>query len=306
LLSGVPVGIALACVSPLGRVVCFTVFLLIETAHTLSPIVLAWTHAGFRRVMLNEPRKYIGLPSAVFAVGTLVSIATAIGWASYVPGPGQYYHATGWDNPFPILIGVYFAWNFYHFSMQNYGVLRLCGADLGRWGKPLAFVGTAAAIKLMPIAVSVNHWITDIGLSWRASKRWVFVALLLLLAPVAFSWSTIPTPEGIPLRKMEGAVIALYGIRLFGLGFVHFLYSRWLWKFSDRRVRATIGASLHLERRNEVWSFDQTHRAGDLRGGGRLDLEAEARTARELQAFIGDKSDRAAGRPSQLPIESGE
>lgn len=245
LLSGAPVGIALACLSGSALVICFTIMLLLDTAHSLSPIVLAWTHAGFRRVMIDNPQKYVVLPSVIFLVGASISIATALGWTAYVPGPRQYAHATGWDNPFPILFGVYFAWNFYHFSMQNYGVLRLCGADLGRWGKPLALMGTALAIKIMPLAVSVNHWITDIGLSWRASRRsWMFAFGLLMLSPVAFLWSPIPVPEGIILRRMEGAVIALYGIRLFGLGFVHFLYSRWVWKLSDPQVRATIGRGL--------------------------------------------------------------
>jgi hypothetical protein len=36
----------------------------------------------------------------------------------------------------------------------------------------------------------------------------------------------MPTAQGIVLRDVEGVVAALYGIRLFGLGFVHFLYSR--------------------------------------------------------------------------------
>ena len=79
----------------------------------------------------------------------------------------------------------------------------------------------------MPLAVSVNHWIVDIGLSCRASKcGWGFILALLILAPVAFLWDRTPTAQGIVLKDVEGVVAALYGIRLFGLGFVHFLYSR--------------------------------------------------------------------------------
>jgi hypothetical protein len=246
LLSGVPVGIALMWMPPLGLIACFTAFIVLDTAHTLSPIVLAWSHRGFRQVMIAEPRKYIVLPGIVFAIGSTVAIVTAIGWTTYVPGPGQYARATGWDNPYPIMFGVYFAWNFYHFSMQNYGVLRLCGIDLGQWGKVLAFVVTVIGIKVMPLAVSVNHWVTDIGLSWRALGRsWIFVcAIVLVAAPVTFLWSPIPIPQGMILRRMEGMVLAISGIRLFGLGIVHFLYSRWVWKLSDPQVRATIGADL--------------------------------------------------------------
>ena len=246
LLSGAPVWLALMWSTPFERVVLFTIFIVLDTAHTLSPIVLAWSHKGFRRVMIGEPRKYIILPSVVFAAGSTVAIITAVGWTAYVPGPGQYAHATGWNNPYPIMFGVYFAWNFYHFSMQNHGVMRLCGVNLGRWGRPLALVGTALAIKAMPLAVSVNHWITDIGLSWRVSGRsWIFVcAIVLVAAPLSFLWNPLPIPQGIILRRMEGAVLAIYGIRLFGVGFVHFLYSRWVWKLSDPLVRATIGRDL--------------------------------------------------------------
>lgn len=248
LLSGMPIGLALMWMPPLGLVICFGVFILLDMAHALSPIILAWSHAGFRSVMLNEPRKYIALPSAIFAIGMAVSVATALGWTSYVPGPGRYSHATGWSNPFPIMFGVYFACNFYHFSMQNYGVLRLCGPDLGRWGKVLAFVVTTIGIKVMPLAVSVNHWIVDIGLSCRASRyRLSFSLGLAALAPVAFLWG-IPMAEGIALKPLAGVVIALYGIRLFGVGFVHFLYSRWIWKLSDPQVRATIGRDLRAQR----------------------------------------------------------
>ena len=246
LLSGAPIGLALMWMPPLGRIVLLTIFLLLETAHVLSPILLAWMHAGFRRIMLNQPRKYLVFPSAVFAVAAGVSIATAVGWTAYNPATGPLTpHATGWDNPFPILFAVYFVWNFYHFSMQNYGVLRLAGADLGRWGKPIAFVGTALSLHVMPLAVSANHWITDIGLSWRVSRhKWWFVLILLALAPLVFLWSPLPTSEGMSLRRMEGIVIALSGIRGLGVSFVHFLYSRWIWKLSDPQVRATVGRDL--------------------------------------------------------------
>lgn len=131
---------------------------------------------GVPAPMLSEPRKYIGLPSVIFVVGSAVSVAT---------GRGQYHHGTGWQNPFAIMFGVYFVWNFYHFSMQNYGVMRLCGAE--RWEKALAFVVTAVGIKVMPLAVSVNHWVVDIGLSARVCRyRRGFIAGLLLIAPVAF------------------------------------------------------------------------------------------------------------------------
>lgn len=246
LLSGAPVALVLTWATPFQRVALFTLFLVLDTAHTLSPIALAWGHAGFRRVMLARPGKYIVWPGVVFAIGSTVAIITAIGWTTYVPGTGQFARATGWDNPYPILFGLYFAWNFYHFAMQNHGVARLCGLDLGRWSRPLALIGTALAIKVAPFATSVNHWIVDIGLSWRAmGYRWVFlVGIALVGAAIPWLWSPLPVPQGPVMRRMEGFVLAVYGIRLFGLGFVHFLYSKWCWQFSNPLVRETIGRSL--------------------------------------------------------------
>src|SRR6266851_4428485 len=44
----------------------FTVAVLLETGHNLSPIALAWLHGGFRRLMLGQPKKYTLLPGMVF------------------------------------------------------------------------------------------------------------------------------------------------------------------------------------------------------------------------------------------------
>jgi hypothetical protein len=240
LLSGVPIGLLLWWLPMGGRIACFAALLLLETMHVLSPIMLVWMHEGLRRMMLREPRKYVVLPAAVFLGAALVSIAAAVGWTAYDPASGPIRpHATGWENPFPILFGVYLVWNYYHFSMQNYGVMRLCGIDPGRWGKPVAFIGTALGLKFATLATSANHFITDIGLSWRVSGyRLSFLCTLLVPAPLVFLWS-FATPDGTAGRRMVGMVIVLVGMR-WGVGFVHFLYSRWVWKLGDPQVRATI------------------------------------------------------------------
>jgi hypothetical protein len=219
---------------------------MIETMHVLSPILLAWAHEGFRQIMLEKPRKYIALPGIAFGISAAIGIATAIGWTTYSPLRGPILpRATGWDNPFPILFGFYLVWNFYHFSMQNYGVLRLAGIHFGRWGKLIAFVGTALSLKFMPLAVGANHFITDIVLSWRvvSYKIW-FVCVLAIASPLVFLWQ-FATPDGTPGRLMVGPVIVFVGMR-WGVGFVHFLYSRWVWKLSDPQVRATIARDLAI------------------------------------------------------------
>src|ERR1700730_13995561 len=66
ILSGLPVGLALLFLPPQALLVFFTLVVVLETSHSLSPIVLAWTHAEFRRrVVLARPMKFIALPGAV-------------------------------------------------------------------------------------------------------------------------------------------------------------------------------------------------------------------------------------------------
>ena len=55
------------------------------------------------------------------------------------------------------------------------------------------------------------------------------------------SLSALPT-YGFSVEVLHFTVTVV-GLRL-GLGFVHFLYDRWIYKLSDPRVRATIGADL--------------------------------------------------------------
>jgi hypothetical protein len=67
--------------------------------------------------------------------------------------------------------------------------------------------------------------------------------LLFVVLPFTVTYSTSGPA---PLPWWIRATIPAVSLRL-GLGFVHFLYDRWLWQFSDPRVRATIGADLFRE-----------------------------------------------------------
>jgi hypothetical protein len=273
LLSGVPVGLALLFMPSTVRFACFVIFVFLETGHSLSPIVLAWTHREFRRrVIYPQPGKFLLLPGLVAGVAIAVGVATQVGWTSYRPGPDASSQITGWDNPFPLLVWFYSAWNLYHFAMQDFGVLLLCTGHryryikmigclcgllvtyfavlglniLGFWHIP-GLVNTWGWLGLVMVGtVSVNHWVVDIGLSSRAAKHgWVFLAGVLSLGIVGFVWM-VPTPNGMMIRMIP----AIIGARL-GLGFLHFLYSRRIWRFSDPQVRATIGKDL-LPRSDEL------------------------------------------------------
>ena len=262
LLSGLPVGIALIVLPPAAQLACFVLFVFLETGHSLSPIVLAWTHREFRRrVIYPQPYKFLLLPGLISGVAVVIGVATQAGWTSYSPGPGASGRITGWDNPFPLLVWFYSAWNLYHFAMQDFGVLMLCTGPAKRRVKKLGclvgLIGSYLAVggvnvlgfwhlpglvnawwtgPMMTGAVSVNHWIVDIGLSSRVVKHsWVFVIGVLSVGAIGFVWM-VPTSQGMMIRMIPAIVCA----RL-GLGFVHFLYSRWVWRFSDPKVRATIG-----------------------------------------------------------------
>lgn len=249
LLSGAPVGLALILLPPELRVWCFALFVLLETGHSLSPIALAWSHRGFRGLMLQRPIKYLLLPSAVFLTVIAIGAATSWGLTSYdFFLPKQKDRITDWTNPFPIMIWVYWAWNIYHFGMQHFGVARLlgCKSRYPLMGACLALTAFCMAVLphitadpwvffLMTGVISVNHWVVDIGLSSRVVKRgWLFAGGVLLAGVVGFSWM-IPTSNGL----MIAVVPVMLGAR-YGLGFVHFLYSRWVWRLSDPRVRAAL------------------------------------------------------------------
>ncbi len=250
LLSGLPVGLMLLVSPSAVRYWCFALFVVLETAHSFSPIVVAWTHREFRRVMILRHRwKFVGLPLMVFALALGIGLATSAGLTSYVPGPGQFSRVTDPANPFPLLVWAYSAANLYHFGMQDFGVWRLWGGlRLNRWVQIaicLAFVIlfvevmrhiTHSLLVMLFVTglVSVNHWVVDLGLSLRVAG-WAFLPSVLTLGLLGFAWM-VPSPGGQTIRMIPWIICA----RL-GLGFVHFLYSRWVWKLSDPLVRATIG-----------------------------------------------------------------
>ncbi len=192
-------------------------FILMETSHLVAPVALAWSNAGYRRrLILPKLWQFLGLPAVV--LGAALAL------------------------PLSIVAPVYFVANLHHFGMQNFGVLSLCRRLRHRrvW-MGVCLVGTSAAMMLpfIGMVVSVAHWLTDIGLSSVASRYApVFVGAILIASVAGFVW-LIPTDYGPKRRPIELIVSARMG-----LGFVHFLYSRWVWKFSDPVVRATIGKGL--------------------------------------------------------------
>jgi hypothetical protein len=231
LLSGLPIGLMLVyAAAPVG-LGFFTAAIVLETAHVLSPIVLVWTHAGLRRIAMKEWVKWLAVPLILLGGCFLV--------------------------PMSWVFGLYWSWNIYHFGMQNFGVVSLYQRDrsadtrvrtwlvcvglttLGMGVLPVILHDNISMFLLFTGVFSFNHWLTDIGLCSRVSRRhWLFIGAMLALGTVGFVW-LIPRTDHIATWYIPPIIIGRWG-----LGFVHFLYSRWLWKLSDPRMREIVGGAL--------------------------------------------------------------
>ena len=65
-MSGLPIGLALAVLSPTVYLT-LALIVLLEHGHLLSPMALAWSHTGFRKVMRQHLAKYVGVYKGVWA-----------------------------------------------------------------------------------------------------------------------------------------------------------------------------------------------------------------------------------------------
>jgi hypothetical protein len=236
ILSGPPIGVVLmlfipGMVLPLGIAV-----MVLESAHVVSPVLLAWTRPELRMIVSREWIRHIVLPMLIMA-----TVLTA---------------------PADAVFGFYFAWNVYHFGMQNFGVMSLYlrgGSYDKRIRRSLiCLAGTALFMAILPAlfpaefrfdfhygstspplgilcfaVLSFNHWLVDVGLSSRVARwHWGFIVLVLAVGVV---WLVLRNgPLSVQLVPQILVIRA-------GIGMVHFVYSARIWKLSDRKVRAVIG-----------------------------------------------------------------
>jgi hypothetical protein len=206
----------------------FALAILCEQAHVASPIVLAWSHPGLRQIALSRPVETMLLP--------VIAIAAALA------------------APFMVIWWVYWTWNIYHFGAQHYGVCRIFGLRVPLW----ACIGGTAAIMVggpwlihdewwrwfSLVAINFNHWLVDISLSSRVSRYWwLFLGFVLVLGCVGLAWKWPSSDHINTYAANKNALLTIMQAR-WGVGIVHFLYSRWVWKLSDPQVRATIGQDL--------------------------------------------------------------
>jgi hypothetical protein len=254
MLSGLPIGLALA-VGHVPMHVLFAVFLALNSGHLLAPVAMAWSHDGFRQIMLARKVKYILVPTGIIVLGGVFGatvgktfpvnpITLSVGvndWADYA-------------RPLIALLPLYFVWNAYHFGMQNYGFLHLYrpGGDRTaamQWAMFATLFGLIIIPELFHQPwlslfcfglVIVNHQLAAIGLAshvwanyWGRSPLWFAGALIAFGSGLAW----------LMLHAAAQAAMTIVGLRVTA-GFAHFLYDRWVYKLSDPQVRATIGRDI--------------------------------------------------------------
>jgi hypothetical protein len=219
----------------------FIVLIILDSSHNLSPMVMAWSRADVRAMMYRHWVRYIAFP-AMLLVGSLAAALTA--------PPGAHY---GESPVVDAIVNIYFVWNAWHFTAQNYGLVKLWGRgpDWPIYAAAMTLVGMTAIPALAIYAgyvwewrlaglalLAIPHWVSEIAITSWASARWkVFCPLILAAGCVGLLWVT-PRATGMP-------VVGVWWVCWrSGLGFVHFLYDSQLWRFRDPDVRATIGKSL--------------------------------------------------------------
>lgn len=128
ILSGLPIGLAASLlalwVPPLWILAAGVI--IFQTAHTISPIGLAWSHAGFRRIMLAHPIKFVIVPGAILGTWSAVGYIGGLYWPqpSFNPVTLRIDMASQWQ-PLWVMGAIYGVWNIYHFGKQNFGVMSI-------------------------------------------------------------------------------------------------------------------------------------------------------------------------------------
>jgi hypothetical protein len=238
----------------------FLVVLFLDSCHLLAPIALAWGNAEFRLQMLVHRVKFVVLPALVLIVASSAGVLTLTFWRGFhliIIGTNVQFFYRGYSeliNPFACLAMLFVVWNVYHFGAQNFGLWRLWhrkgrrslqktvwvgGTAIGMIGAPIAFP-ILAPVSLW--AFGLSHWLAAVGLAAKASRGAVLFCAAMLLSGGVIAASVIAS---ITFGSLLVQMTVLSGRA--GLGIVHFLYDRWVWKLSDPRVRATISRHLFCD-----------------------------------------------------------
>jgi hypothetical protein len=240
------------------RLLLISAVLFLDSSHLPAPIALAWGHTGFRRrIALAHKVKYIAVPLIVLALTTLTVPVTLIFWPGFHPVIGRRVGAAldrNVVNPFTITLTLFMLWNFYHYGSQNFGLWRLWRRGRGRRRLQRAscvggtIAGMIALPRIAPVLLPFEvllHGLPAIWLAAKASRRPILFWLAMLLIGAIITGALV---AGVLYGSLAIAMVAV-ATRV-GLGLVHFLYDRWVWRLSDPRVWTIIGGDIFSPQHN--------------------------------------------------------
>jgi hypothetical protein len=228
-------------------------------AHLASPILAAWSNGNMRRQMYAEWEWFILLPLGCLSVAVIIGLSSS----------------TTRDPAFSCLAVVFLWWDAWHFGSQHFGVAALLGwRSMPRWVRQVVTIGPTMIILLLSVywrdlwdfgtrhfgpaatvwmpshsplvlivlvqVINLIHWLTDIGLStWKARRWMLFLSIVLILGLSGFLWKGISIDPRYcghrPVCEPLYAFPVLLSVTI-GIGFVHFLYSRWRYQGRYMRV----------------------------------------------------------------------
>ena len=241
ILSGLAFGVILTALSSrlTATTIIFWFVLLTQTGHLLSPMVLAWSHDGFRSLMFRQRTKYIVLPTAILACAALVGMIAGRHVPNLRFNPTSFSLAAGpttlveFKNPFMAMVALYAAWNAYHFGKQAFGVLSIYRRKQGGYGPcqrridllySCAVVWAAMAMPFIPhIAEGIHNLI---GWPARPHPFLDYVPLGYLAAALAMIAGML-TWEWFAGRSLPRAIFILTD----GLGMI-LVFHLGLWGFA--------------------------------------------------------------------------
>ncbi len=196
---------------------------LLEHAHFLSPMALAWSHAGFRQVMLRQPAKYIGAPIAIIVATTAIGAATSLFTNLHVDigMRVRVYNLSDYKQPFVMMVVLYWLWNAYHFAMQNFGVLSIYRKKSGSGSRRLdmafcLFVQTAASVLVFAPHLGLRHDIV----------RDLYVPLALAGVLAMLVRETRPSPRMLFILTDAAGLVLVFWSGLWG--FAVWAINHWL------------------------------------------------------------------------------
>lgn len=254
MLSGLPLGFFFLFLSHWFAVAWLMIIitLIFQTGHSLSPIVLAWSHGGFREHMLRRPGKFVWAPFTIMASLMIIGYICGLYWPRPTIDPVSFTMLFDPTSPLYWIVMFFVYWNVWHFCMQHFGVMSIY-RHLAGW--------YPQSQRLMDrIYCSVTCWLALVLSSVHSlanNLRWpilgfypvlsLYVAVAVIGAAIMLwrEWSLgrlcLPRIVLVLTSSISAGTVMLWPA--LGLGTI--LMSHWL---------GAIGLSSHVAKRN-LWAY---------------------------------------------------